>query len=68
MGNDVRRGDQVTNLVTLRERKSQFIVALKNQSRHAHSTANVLLKYMSNKLRTSMQTLTLDNDPALALT
>jgi len=56
-----------TNLFTLRERKSRFIVAIKNQSRRAQTTFNTLVNYMKNKLPETVQTLTLDNDPAFAL-
>jgi transposase, IS30 family len=56
-----------TNLFTLRERKSRFIIAIKNQSRQAQSTTNALLKYMKASLKKTMKSLTLDNDPAFAL-
>lgn len=56
-----------TNLLTLRERKSQFVIAIKNQSRQAKSTTNALLKYMRKNLHKTMKSLTLDNDPAFAL-
>lgn len=56
-----------TNLFTLRERKSRFIIAIKNQSRQALSTTNALLKYMKASLKKTMKSLTLDNDPAFAL-
>lgn len=56
-----------TNLFTLRERKSRFVIAIKNQSRKAKSTANTLLKYMRYQLDKTINTLTLDNDTAFAL-
>lgn len=56
-----------TNLFTLRERKSRFIIAIKNQSRQAQSTTNALLKYMKKNQHETIKTLTLDNDPAFAL-
>ena len=56
-----------TNLLTLRERKSRFVIAIKNQSRKAKSTTNALLKYMRKNLHKTMDSLTLDNDPAFAL-
>jgi IS30 family transposase len=55
-----------TNLFTLRKRKSRLIVAIKNTSRHAESTANTLIKYMRNNFSTRIATLTLDNDTAFA--
>jgi IS30 family transposase len=51
------------NLLTLRERDSRFIVAIKNQSRKAHTTMNALIKHMKNA---PIKSLTLDNDPAFA--
>lgn len=56
-----------TNLFTLRERKSRFILAIRNQCRKAKSTADTLLKYMQNNLHKTVKTLTLDNDPAFSL-
>lgn len=56
-----------TNLLTLRERKSRFILAIRNQCRKAKSTANTLLKYLQNNLHKTVKTLTLDNDPAFSL-
>lgn len=56
-----------TNLLTLRERKSRFVIAIKNQSRQAQSTTNTLLKYMKNSLHKTVKSLTLDNDVAFAL-
>jgi IS30 family transposase len=55
-----------TNLFTLRERKSRLMVAIKNPSRHAHSTANILVNYMKNNFVNPMKSLTLDNDTAFA--
>lgn len=52
-----------TNLITLRERQSRYITAIKNQSRKSLSTLNTLVKYMKNA---PIKTLTLDNDPAFA--
>lgn len=37
------------NLITLRERKSRYIVAIKNHSRKPQETANTLVKYMKAK-------------------
>lgn len=55
-----------TNLFTLRERKTRFIVAIKNESRLAQSTSNTLVKYMKNNLYKTVKSLTLDNDIAFA--
>lgn len=51
------------NIITLRERKSRYIKAIKNQSRKSLSTLNTLVRYMKNA---PIKTLTLDNDPAFA--
>lgn len=51
------------NVITLRERKSRYIKAIKNQSRKSISTLNTLVRYMKNA---TIKTLTLDNDPAFA--
>jgi len=56
-----------TNLFTLRERKSRFVIAIKNQSRKAKATTNALLKYRRYRLDKTINTLTLDNDTAFAL-
>lgn len=50
-----------TNLITLRERKSRFIVAIKNLTKHAANTRDNLVKYMKSKHQPCMQSLTLDN-------
>ena len=49
-----------TNVLTLRERKSRFILAIKNASRKAEHTTQALLHYRKNQ-STLMETLTLDN-------
>ena len=54
-----------TNLFTLRERKTRFLVAIKNANRQAKTTSKSLIKYMQDKIGTSaVSTLTLDNDTA----
>jgi len=54
---------QKTNLFTLRERKSRFIIAIKNRNRKAKNTANTLIKYMKQKsqLVKKCNSITLDN-------
>jgi IS30 family transposase len=54
-----------TNLFTLRERKTRFLVAIKNANRQARSTSKSLISYMQDKVGISaVSTLTLDNDTA----
>ncbi|MFT6791373.1 MAG: IS30 family transposase, partial [Cellvibrionaceae bacterium] len=50
----------------LRDRKSRLILAIKNTSRHAKSTADILIKYMKQKMTTTIKTLTLDNGTEFA--
>jgi len=50
-----------TNLITLRERKSRLIIAIKNASRHAKTTADPLVGYLKKGSIKSIKTLTLDN-------
>ena len=50
-----------TNLFTLRERKSRFIIAIKNRSRQAKTTTRTFIKYMKKHVVETMKTLTLDN-------
>jgi len=54
------------HLITLRERKSRFLVAIKNNSRKPEKTANTLVKHMKKKLGQVVRSLTLDNDIAFA--
>jgi len=56
-----------TNLLTLRERKTRFIIAIKNASRKAKTTSNTIIKYMSNNMSKNIRTITTDNDTAFAL-
>lgn len=56
-----------TNLITLRERKSRFIVAIKNLTKKAACTRDNLVKYMKQKQLPNMQSLTLDNGSEFAL-
>jgi IS30 family transposase len=50
-----------TNLLTMRERKSRAIIAIKNSSRKAKTTANTLLKYMRQSMHKTITSITLDN-------
>ena len=50
-----------TNLITLRERKSRLIIAIKNASRHAQTTTDSLVDYLSKRSIKTIRTLTLDN-------
>ncbi len=53
------------NLFTLRERKTRFLVAIKNANRQAKNTSKSLINYMQDKVGIScVSTLTLDNDTA----
>jgi IS30 family transposase len=54
------------HLITLRERKSRYLVAIKNNSRKPQETASILVKYMKKNLGDTMHSLTLDNDNAFA--
>ena len=54
-----------TNMFTLRERKTRFLVGIKNANRQAKGTSKSLINYMQQKVHT-IDTLTLDNDPAFA--
>lgn len=54
-----------TNLFTLRERKTRFLVAIKNANRQAKNTSKALINYMQDKVGIrAVSTLTLDNDTA----
>lgn len=54
------------HLITLRERKSRYLVAIKNNSRKPCKTANTLVNYMKKSIGNRVQSLTLDNDIAFA--
>lgn len=53
------------NMFTLRERKTRFLVGIKNATRHARSTSKTLISYMHDKTAL-IDSLTLDNDTAFA--
>ena len=50
-----------TNLITLRERKSRLILAIKNESRQAATTTESLTDYLNIRTLKTIKTLTLDN-------
>ena len=50
-----------TNLITLRERVSRVIIAIKNSSKHADVTANNIISTFRGTLQELMASLTLDN-------
>lgn len=50
-----------TNLITLRERKSRLIMAIKNASRKAEATTDSLLDHLNKRSLKTIKTLTLDN-------
>ncbi|MBS1601013.1 MAG: IS30 family transposase [Bacteroidetes bacterium] len=52
-----------SNLITLRERMSRYIVAIINPSRHAEETSRRILEYFSGDKMKSILSLTLDNGP-----
>jgi IS30 family transposase len=57
-------GKQNPHLITIRERKSRLIVAIKNDSRRPQRTANTLVNYMKKHFAHAVSSLTLDNDIA----
>ncbi|CAM4395164.1 MAG: IS30 family transposase ISAeca1 [Legionellaceae bacterium] len=60
-GDLVLFSNQRCNLITLRERKSRFLVAIKNQTKEAKTTAdNIINKFKGRKI-ILIATLTLDN-------
>lgn len=50
-----------TNLITLRERKSRFFIAIKNPSKHAEPTSKNIIKKFKGRKNILIETLTLDN-------
>ncbi|WP_235810453.1 IS30 family transposase [Legionella bozemanae] len=54
------------HLITLRERKSRYLVAIKSNSRTPQKTAYTLVKYMKKNWSNIVHSLTLDNDIAFA--
>lgn len=53
--------NQGTNLITLRERKSRFFIAIKNPSKHADITAKNIIDKFRGRKNILIETLTLDN-------
>lgn len=50
------------HLITLRERQSRYVVAIKNNSRKPQKTTHTLVSYMKKHFNNSIHSLTLDND------
>lgn len=55
-------GRQYSHLITLRERQSRYVMAIKNNSRKPQQTANILVSYMKKHVGRDVRSLTLDND------
>lgn len=53
---------QYTHLITLRERQSRYVVAIKNGNRKPQPTADILVSYMKKHGNNQIHSLTLDND------
>ncbi len=53
--------DQRCNLITMRERKSRLLLAIKNPSKVAETTANNIIKKFKGHKKVLIATLTLDN-------
>lgn len=53
------------NLITLRERKTRYIVAMKNESRHARVTTDKLIKWLNFEHK-NVKSITFDNGPEFA--
>ena len=53
---------QYTHLITLRERQSRYVVAIKNGNRKPQPTADILVSYMKKHVHNQIHSLTLDND------
>jgi len=53
--------NQSTNLITLRERKSRFLMAIKNPSKHSDVTAKNIKSKFRGRKKILIETLTLDN-------
>lgn len=54
------------HLITLRERKSRYLLAIKSMSRQPHHTTHTVMNDMKEKVNLSVQSLTLDNDISFA--
>jgi IS30 family transposase len=53
--------NQSANLITLRERKSRFLIAIKNPSKHSEITAKNIKSRFKGRKKILIETLTLDN-------
>ena len=53
---------QYCHLITLRERQSRYVVAIKSNSRKPQQTADTLVRYMKKHVNSQIHSLTLDND------
>jgi IS30 family transposase len=53
--------NQSTNLITLRERKSRFLIAIKNPSKNSDVTAENISKKFRGRKKILIETLTFDN-------
>lgn len=60
-GDLVLFSNQSTNLITLRERKSRFFMAIKNPSKHADITSENIIRKFKGRKNILIETLTLDN-------
>ena len=60
-GDLVLFSNQSTNLITLRERKSRFFIAIKNPSKHADITSENIIRKFKGRKNILIETLTLDN-------
>ena len=59
--------NQRENLITLRERKSRFFMAIKNPSKQAENTAENIIRKFRGRKKILIETLTLDNGGEFAM-
>ncbi len=50
------------NLITLRDRKSRFMIALKNEGRSPSAVAEFLIRSLTWRYKTPIKSFTFDND------
>ena len=55
-----------TNLITLRERKTRLLIAIKNNNRCAGNTASILLNTLQRQYKQCVKSITFDNDVGFA--
>ena len=60
-GDLVLFSNRVANLITLRERKSRFFMAIKNNGKHADNTAKNIIQQFKGRKNILITTLTIDN-------